>query len=151
MADDLPRSSKDATAVRGPIGALRWLRRVFEWFEARFPFGSVTRRIVILNLFGLAILVSGILFLNQFRAGLIDAKVQSLQTQGEIIAEAIASAAAIDTDRVPLDNDQVLELVSGLPADGGRQTGSALLQPDRSHSMTQSRKRYGCVCYAWGP
>ena len=113
MADDTLRSPNDATAVRGPIGALRSLRGVFEWFEARFPFGSVTRRIVILNLFGLAILVSGILFLNQFRAGLIDAKVRSLQTQGEIIAEAIASAAAIDTDRVPLDTDQVLELDAG--------------------------------------
>ncbi|MGI9383580.1 MAG: stimulus-sensing domain-containing protein, partial [Methyloligellaceae bacterium] len=113
MADDLPRPSNDATAESGPARALRSLRRIFEWFEARFPFGSVTRRIVILNLFGLAILVSGILFLNQFRAGLIDAKVQSLQTQGEIIAEAIASAAAIDTDRVPLDNDQVLELDAG--------------------------------------
>ena len=56
----------------------------------RHGFSSLTRRIVILNLIGLAILVSGILYLNQFRAGLIDAKVQSLLTQGEIIAGALA-------------------------------------------------------------
>lgn len=127
MADDQLGSSIDATAESGPVKALRSLRRFFEWFEARFPFGSVTRRIVILNLFGLAILVSGILFLNQFRAGLIDAKVQSLQTQGEIIAEAIASAAAIDTDRVPLDTDQVLELDTGTTL-GGRDDELASLE-----------------------
>ena len=54
-----------------------------------------------LNLIGLAILVSGILYLNQFRAGLIDAKVQSLLTQGEIIARAIAASAGVDTRRDP--------------------------------------------------
>ena len=47
---------------------------------------SLTRRIVFLNLAGLVALVAGILYLNQFRAGLIDARAQSLLVQGEIIA-----------------------------------------------------------------
>ena len=40
-------------------------------------FSSLTRRIVVLNLAALVVLVSGILYLNQFRAGLIDARVRA--------------------------------------------------------------------------
>ena len=41
----------------------------------RLSFSSLTRRIVFLNLAGLVVLVAGILYLNQFRDGLIDARV----------------------------------------------------------------------------
>ncbi len=85
------------------------LRRVFRWLPFRHGFSSLTRRIVVLNLIGLAILVSGILYLNQFRAGLIDAKVQSLLTQGEIIAGALAASAGADTDQVQIDPEKLLE------------------------------------------
>ncbi|SDZ76904.1 stimulus-sensing domain-containing protein [Rubrimonas cliftonensis] len=54
------------------------------------PVSSLTRRIVFINLIGLGLLVAGVLFLNQFRAGLIDLRTQALRTQGEIIAAAIA-------------------------------------------------------------
>jgi two-component system sensor histidine kinase ChvG len=73
-----------------------------------YVFSSLTRRIVILNLAGLIALVSGILFLNQFRAGLIDARVESLLTQSEIIATAIAASASADEGGVLLDPDQLL-------------------------------------------
>jgi two-component system sensor histidine kinase ChvG len=86
--------------------ALGWL---VEHLPFRSGFSSLTRRIMVLNLIGLAILVSGILYLNQFRAGLIDAKVQSLATQGEIIARAIAASAGVDTDEVQLDPEKLLE------------------------------------------
>ncbi|MFT3988657.1 sensor N-terminal transmembrane domain-containing protein [Aestuariivirga sp.] len=42
----------------------------------------LTSRIVLLNLLGLAILVAGILYFNQFRQGLIDARVQSSHDAG---------------------------------------------------------------------
>ena len=45
-------------------------------------------------------LVAGILYLNQFRAGLIDTRVQSLLVQGQIIAAAIAAQATVDTDAI---------------------------------------------------
>ena len=86
--------------------AVGWL---VEHLPFRNSFSSLTRRIVVLNLIGLAILVSGILYLNQFRAGLIDAKVQSLATQGEIIARAIAASAGVDTNEVQLDPEKLLE------------------------------------------
>jgi two-component system sensor histidine kinase ChvG len=41
----------------------------------------------------LVVLVGGIMYLNQFREGLIDAKVESLLTQGEIIAAAVSASA----------------------------------------------------------
>src|SRR5439155_6675152 len=82
----------------------------------RYGFSSLTRRIVVLNLLGLAILASGILYLNQFRAGLIDAKVQSLLTQGEIIAGALAASAGVDTDQVQIDPEKLLESEGGQSA-----------------------------------
>lgn len=66
-------------------------------------FSSLTRRIVFLNLAGLAALLFGILYLNQFRAGLIEARVQSLLTQGEIISAAIAGSATLDDGSITLD------------------------------------------------
>ncbi len=118
--------------LRGPLDALR---RVARKFESGFPFASLTQRIVILNLFGFAILVTGILFLNQFRAGLIDAKVQSLLTQGEIIASAIGASAAIDTEQVVLEIE---------PA---RQTGTA----GKQTGIAQSDQGLGSLEFAINP
>ena len=83
------------------------------WLLGHSIFSSLTRRIVFLNLVALIVLVSGILYLNQFRAGLIDARVESLLTQGEIIASAIASSATVETDSISLDPERLLELQAG--------------------------------------
>jgi two-component system sensor histidine kinase ChvG len=76
-------------------------------------FSSLTRRIIALNLAGLLVLVIGILYLNQWRAGLIDARVQSLRVQGEIISAAIAASATVDSDVISVNPDRLLELQSG--------------------------------------
>ena len=55
----------------------------------------------------------GVLYLTQFRAGLIDARAQSLQVQGEIIAGAIAGAATVETDSITIDPERLLELQPG--------------------------------------
>lgn len=73
-------------------------------------FSSLTRRIVVLNMAGLLVLVVGILYLNQWRAGLIDARVQSLRVQGEIIAAAIAGSATVDSDVISVNPDRLLQL-----------------------------------------
>ncbi len=85
------------------------LNRVF----GNYLFSSLTRRILFLNLAGLAVLLSGIMYLNQFRDGLIDARVESLMTQGEIIAGAIASSATVDTNSIAIDPEKLLELQAG--------------------------------------
>ncbi|MES2907018.1 MAG: stimulus-sensing domain-containing protein [Pseudomonadota bacterium] len=69
----------------------------------RLAGGSLTRRIVFLNLLGLVALLYGILYLNQFQAGLIDARVQSLLVQGEILARAVAGTATVENDVIELD------------------------------------------------
>jgi two-component system sensor histidine kinase ChvG len=74
---------------------------------------SISRRIVLLNLAGLVALVSGILYLSEYRAGLVDARVQSLLIQGEIIAGAIAASATADTHSITIDPNRLLELRQG--------------------------------------
>lgn len=82
-------------------------------FLGHHVFSSLTRRILFLNLAGLGVLVVGILYLNQFRDGLIDARVESLRTQGEIIAGAIAASATVETDSIMIDPEKLLELQAG--------------------------------------
>jgi two-component system, OmpR family, sensor histidine kinase ChvG len=91
---------------------LSWLRRAGQFFFA-LSFSSLTRRIVSLNLAGLVALVASILYLSQFRAGLIDARAQSLLVQGEIIAGAIAASATVQTNAITIDPDRLLDLKLG--------------------------------------
>ncbi|WP_318014096.1 sensor histidine kinase [Mesorhizobium sp. BH1-1-5] len=105
-------------------GAARRPSRIVPAFVSKFTvpmrrflghhiFSSLTRRILFLNLAGLAVLVTGILYLNTFRDGLIDARVESLMTQGEIIAGAIAASATVETDSISIDPEKLLELQAG--------------------------------------
>ena len=82
-------------------------------FLGHHIFSSLTRRILFLNLAGLVVLVIGIFYLNTFRDGLIDARVESLMTQGEIIAGAIAASATVETDSISIDPEKLLELQAG--------------------------------------
>jgi two-component system sensor histidine kinase ChvG len=91
---------------------LGWLRRAGQFFFA-LSFSSLTRRIVSLNLAGLIALVASILYLSQFRAGLIDARAQSLLVQAEIIAGAIAASATVETNTITIDPDRLLDLKPG--------------------------------------
>ncbi|WP_425487627.1 stimulus-sensing domain-containing protein [Mycoplana rhizolycopersici] len=85
------------------------IRRIF----GNAVFSSLTRRILFFNLVALVVLVAGILYLNQFREGLIDARVESLLTQGEIIAGAISASASVDTNSITVDPEKLLELQAG--------------------------------------
>lgn len=114
------------TAVRNPVTLLR---RLF----GHILFSSLTRRILFLNLVALIVLVSGILYLNQFREGLIDARVESLLTQGEIIAGAVAASASVDTNSITIDPEKLLELQAGQTISPGN-TGENLefpINPER--------------------
>ena len=99
----------DTLAAENPPAAewqpLGWLRRAGQFFFA-LSFSSLTRRIVSLNIAGLLALVASILYLSQFRAGLIDARAQSLLVQAEIIAGAIAASATVETNTITIDPDR---------------------------------------------
>src|SRR5690606_12242387 len=101
---------RTATGGAAPLSRLTVpLRRVL----GHYIFSSLTRRILVLNLAALGVLVVGILYLNQFREGLIDARVESLMTQGEIIAGAVAASATVETDSISIDPEKLLELQAG--------------------------------------
>ncbi len=94
-------------------GRLRRLLPTAWHFFLTQSFSSLTRRIVFLNLAGLFALMVGVLYLSQFRAGLIDARIQSLLVQGEIISGAIAASATVETDTITIDPERLLELQAG--------------------------------------
>src|SRR5579872_568411 len=106
----------DAVAAESPPARswrpLDWLRRAGQYIFA-LSFSSLTRRIVSLNIAGLVALVVCILYLSQFRAGLIDARAQSLLVQAEIIAGAIAASATVETNAITIDPDRLAELKLG--------------------------------------
>ena len=96
---DVPDEVSSAEAGRKPVSeGLRRLRR-------RGLFSALTGRIIFVNLFGLILLVGGVLFLNQFRAGLIDARLHSLMTEGSITAGALALSAIYENEQ-PSDEMQ---------------------------------------------
>jgi len=111
MATETGKDARRARTAGRPLlsRAATWLRRVL----GHYIFSSLTQRIIVLNLAGLGVLVVGILYLNQFREGLIDARVESLMTQGEIIAGAIAASATVETDSISIDPEKLLELQAG--------------------------------------
>ncbi|HPG02856.1 MAG: stimulus-sensing domain-containing protein [Methylobacteriaceae bacterium] len=122
--------------VARPMRRLKRLVRVRQLWRAtlaRFS-SSLTRRIIVLNLGGLFALLLGFLYLNQFRAGLIDARLQSLQIQGEIIAAAIASSATVETDSIAIDPEKLLQLAPGQsygPSDEASPSLEFSINPDR--------------------
>jgi two-component system sensor histidine kinase ChvG len=115
-ADDTAPVVMDTLAAENPPAAewqpLGWLRRAGQFFFA-LSFSSLTRRIVSLNIAGLLALVASILYLSQFRAGLIDARAQSLLVQAEIIAGAIAASATVETNTITIDPDRLQDLKPG--------------------------------------
>jgi two-component system sensor histidine kinase ChvG len=107
----------DRSVARRALRILRVrLARIGRAIEATV-FSSLTRRILFINLAGLAALLLGILFLNQFRAGLIDARVQSLLVQGEIIAAAVAGSAQVESGSITIDPERLLDVQPGDPND----------------------------------
>jgi two-component system sensor histidine kinase ChvG len=110
--DDAAAADAARPQAQGWQRLLGWLRRAGQFFFA-LSFSSLTRRIVSLNLAGLIALVASILYLSQFRAGLIDARAQSLLVQAEIIAGAIAASATVETNTITIDPDRLLDLKPG--------------------------------------
>ena len=57
---------------------------------------SISRRILAVNVFALAVLVAGLLFVGQYRQGLIDNEIAALTIQAEIFAAALGEAAVAE-------------------------------------------------------
>jgi two-component system sensor histidine kinase ChvG len=94
---------------------------VVRWFSR-----SLARRIVLSNAVGLMILIGGYLYLNQYKDWLVDARLDSLTAQGEIIAQAIAASATVSGQRTAIDPEAPPELIP--PLDILRDDGFAALE-----------------------
>ncbi len=89
------------------------MHRAWQFFVNQSS-SSLTRRIVVLNVAGLLALSVGINYLSPFRARLIDARIQSLLQQGQIIAHAIADQATEETgSSITFDPDKLQKLQPG--------------------------------------
>ena len=85
----------------------RWL----SWL----PGSRLGRLIIVLNMLGLLILIVGALVLNELRRGLVIARIDSLTTQGELIATIIDQAATVGEPAPGMDAgyaSQILQLLS---------------------------------------
>ena len=92
----------NAVALLYNLGWLRplgWLRRAGQFFFA-LSFSSLTRRIVSLNLAGLVALVASILYLSQFRAGLIDARALNLARVAAEVCSALEARGVEGIDHL---------------------------------------------------
>jgi len=115
VLDRVARSEDRPPAAEPP--RQRWrapavLRRLGRILSLRLG-STLVRRIVLLNSAGLVALLLGFLWLNQTRIGVIDARVQSLQVQGEIISAALAGAATVEGGSITIDPERLLELQAG--------------------------------------
>jgi len=83
----------EAAPDTGPAAAREQRRR--RALRQRLPIaGSRLGRLILgLNLLGLTVLVAGALLLNEMGRGLVQARIDSLTTQGELIANVIAGGA----------------------------------------------------------
>ena len=85
---------------------VRLLRRVRRGRPFRSASASLTRRILIANMVGLLVMIGGIYYLSHYQTWLVEAKKESLRTQGELIAAAIASDARIEQGNIEINLEQ---------------------------------------------
>ncbi|WP_293901911.1 stimulus-sensing domain-containing protein [Phenylobacterium sp.] len=98
------------TGRPGRVQALAAAASRFRWL----PGSRLGRLILALNLLGLAILVGGALVLNELRQGLVNARIDSLTTQGELIASILDQAATVGEPEPQMDTVLATELLQTL-------------------------------------
>ena len=118
ISDVARRAGEHGRRVRGRLGV--FARRAGSALYAFLTYGplirlvskTLLRRIIFANLIGLAILLSGVFYLAQYRAGLIEAWGDSLRVQGESFASLIAVDATREagTGRIVVNPDTLPEI-----------------------------------------
>ena len=107
LKDGLSDLFRAARNVARRLRATRVMRRLAHFRPLRSSSRSLLRRILLANLAGLAIMVGGIYYLSHYHEWLVEAKKESLRTQGELIAAAIASDARLEQGHIEFDLDKV--------------------------------------------
>ncbi|HEY2710592.1 MAG TPA: stimulus-sensing domain-containing protein [Caulobacteraceae bacterium] len=82
--------------------------------RADAPPSRIGRLIIVLNLTGLAILVGGALLLNELRQGLVTARIESLRTEGQLIANVIDKEGTVGDPEPQLLADDASQILNQL-------------------------------------
>jgi two-component system sensor histidine kinase ChvG len=110
MASDIATASPN----QGPRAVTRRPARLGA-HRGVWPLGSrLGRLIIVLNLLGLAILIGGAMVLNEFRQGLIETRLESLELEGEVIAKVIDEFATLGEPQPALEADSASSVVNVL-------------------------------------
>src|SRR4051794_38298420 len=110
------------------------------------PGSRLGRLIIALNLLGLAILITGALVLNELRRGLVNARIDSLTTQGELMVTVIDQAATVGEPTPALDPDyssRLLQLLANPKAQRARlfdATGKLIADSDQVADRVEWRQ-----------
>lgn len=99
--------ASDTATARPERGPRLWR---FRWL----PGSRLGRLILALNILGLAVLIGGALVLNELRRGLVNARIDSLTTQGELIASIVNEAATVGEPAPQMDAALAAELLQTL-------------------------------------
>ena len=94
IAEMAARFSPTPSSGRATNGQPSRLPRLLRGFHIN----SLTKRVFAINVIGVAILVSGIFYLNQYRYKFMGNRVETLTTQAQIIAVAIAQTSKTNID-----------------------------------------------------
>jgi two-component system sensor histidine kinase ChvG len=106
--------------------------------RAGWPLGSrLGRLIIVLNFLGLAILVGGALVLNELRQGLVDARLEALRLEGQVIANVIDQSATVGDPEPALEADTASNVLQAL-FDTGHAQRARLFDVD-GHVIFDSR------------
>ncbi|HWF01497.1 MAG TPA: stimulus-sensing domain-containing protein [Caulobacteraceae bacterium] len=116
MASGTDTARPEAGERRSAAAAVEKTTRRPRRREARprgWPLGSkLGQLIIVLNLLGLAVLIGGVLILNELRQGLVQTRLDSLELQGELIANVIDQTATVG-DPTPALQPDIAEGVLG--------------------------------------
>ena len=77
--------------------------------RARVPLSRLTLTIVIANLIGLVILLLGSFALTQYRDGLVQAKLEGVRAQAQIIADVLAQVAIDESSCQPVEEADIIQ------------------------------------------
>ena len=159
MASAIDTAKPEARRKLGVVGARRE-RRAYGWLT---PPGSRLGRLIIgLNLLGLTILIVGALAMNELSKGLINAKIDSLKTQGTFLVNVIEQAATQGEPAPALDPDKARETLQLLfvgaqqrarvfDAHGGLIADSDVITDKVDATPLPPARRPGQVQLAWPP
>src|SRR5882757_5421114 len=99
----IPSSTRSKPSMASDTDTAKPERRRRPRQRPWLPGTRLGQLIIALNVLGLAVLIVGALVLNELRQGLVNARIDSLTTQGELMASIIDQAATVGEPEPAMD------------------------------------------------